>query len=86
MDDVDLARELIILKAKDLGMDDESLNELDEVVCNILGIKDADPFIWPSQHGIPKYVLFFLASSSQQGFLSLQHVFYGLRSMVVQIL
>tara|TARA_Y100000389_G_scaffold48158_2_gene43373 strand:- start:1749 stop:1994 length:246 start_codon:yes stop_codon:yes gene_type:complete len=48
MDDVDLARELIILKAKDLGMDDESLNELDEVVCNILGIKDADPFIWPS--------------------------------------
>jgi len=48
MDDVDLARELIILKAKDLGMDDESLNELDEVVCNILGIKDADPFIWPA--------------------------------------
>ena len=48
MDDVDLARELIILTAKDLGMDDESLNELDEVVCNILGIKDADPFIWPA--------------------------------------
>ena len=48
MDDVDLARELIILKAKDLKMDDESLESLDEVVCKMLGIKDADPFIFPT--------------------------------------
>jgi len=33
MIDVDLARELIILKAKDLGMDDGGLDALDEVVC-----------------------------------------------------
>jgi hypothetical protein len=48
MDDVDLARELIILKAKDLKMDDESLESLDEVVCKMLGIEDADPFIFPT--------------------------------------
>lgn len=48
MDDVDLARELIILKAKDLKMDDESLESLDEVVCKMLGIKDADPLIFPT--------------------------------------
>ena len=48
MEDVDLARELIILKAKDLGMDDESLDALDEVVCKMLGIKDADPLIFPT--------------------------------------
>ena len=48
MIDVDLARELIILKAKDLGMDDESLDALDGVVCKMLGIEDADPFIFPT--------------------------------------
>jgi len=48
MDDVDLSRELIILKAKDLGMDDKSLDALDEVVCKMLGIEDADPFIFPT--------------------------------------
>jgi len=48
MDDVNLSREFIILKAKDLGMNDESLDALDEVVCKMLGIKDADPFIFPT--------------------------------------
>lgn len=46
--DVDLARELIILKAKDLGLDDDDLDDLDEVVCQMLKIKDAEPFIFPS--------------------------------------
>ena len=36
MIDVDFARELIILKAKDLKMDDESLDALDKVFCKIL--------------------------------------------------
>ena len=48
MIDVDLARELIILKAKDLGMDDEGLDALDKVVCKMLGIENADPFIFPT--------------------------------------
>ena len=48
MEDVNLSRELIILKAKDLGMDDEDLDALDEVVCKMLGIEDADPFIFPT--------------------------------------
>ena len=48
MIDVDLARELIILKAKDLGLDDESLDALDGVVCKMLGIENADPFIFPT--------------------------------------
>ena len=46
--DMDLARELIILKAKDLGLDDADLDSLDEVVCQMLKIKDAEPFIFPS--------------------------------------
>ena len=48
MIDVDLARELIILKAKDLKMDDESLESLDEIVCKMLEIENADPLIFPS--------------------------------------
>jgi len=48
MIDADLARELIILKAKDLEMDDENLDALDQVVCKMLEIVDADPLIFPS--------------------------------------
>jgi len=48
MIDVDLARELIVLKAKDLGLEDEKLDQMDELVCELLGIEDADPFIFPS--------------------------------------
>lgn len=48
MIDVDLTRELIILKAKDLGMEDDSLDALDELVCKMLEIDDADPLIFPS--------------------------------------
>ncbi len=45
--DADLARELIILKAKDLGLDDSELDQLDEAVCMVLGIEDPDPLIFP---------------------------------------
>ncbi len=48
MIDVDLTRELIILKAKDLGMEDDSLDALDELVCKMLEIDNADPLIFPS--------------------------------------
>ena len=48
MIDVDLARELIVLKSKDLGLEDEKLDQIDELVCELLGIEDADPLIFPS--------------------------------------
>ena len=48
MIDVDLARELIVLKSKDLGLEDEKLDQMDELVCELLGIEDADPLIFPS--------------------------------------
>jgi hypothetical protein len=47
MIDVDLARELIILKAKDLGLDENALQELDATVCKMLRIEDPEPFIFP---------------------------------------
>lgn len=47
MDDADLAREIIVLKAKDLGLDDDALQALDEVICKMLGITDPAPFIFP---------------------------------------
>lgn len=45
--DVEMAREIIILKARHLGLDDELLEELDDTVCAMLGIEDPDPFIFP---------------------------------------
>jgi hypothetical protein len=48
MIDVDLARELIVLKSKDLGLEGEKLDQMDELVCELLGIEDADPLIFPS--------------------------------------
>ena len=45
--DADLARELIILKAKDRGLDDSELDQLDQVVCMVLGIEDPYPLIFP---------------------------------------
>lgn len=47
MVDVNLARELIILKAKDLGLDEPALQELDATVCKMLNIDDPEPFIFP---------------------------------------
>lgn len=47
MIDAELARELIILKAKALGLDDEELEQLDAVVCKMLNIENADPLIYP---------------------------------------
>lgn len=46
--DMETARELIILKAKDLGLDDEKLDQLDDTVCGLLGLEDADPLIFPT--------------------------------------
>ena len=48
MIDVDLARELIILKAKDLGLSDDDLQSLDDVVCKMLNIENSEPFIFPT--------------------------------------
>ena len=48
MTDIELARELIILKAKDLGLGDEALEQLDAVVCKMLNIEDAEPLIFPT--------------------------------------
>ena len=46
--DVNLARLIIVLKAKDLGMGDEALGLLDAVVCEALEIDDAEPIILPA--------------------------------------
>ena len=48
MIDAETARELIILKAKDLGLDDEKLDQLDETVCALLELENADPLIYPT--------------------------------------
>ena len=45
--DLDLAREFIVLKAKDLGLDDEAIEALDAVIYEMLNIEDPDPFIFP---------------------------------------
>jgi hypothetical protein len=44
----DLIREMLVLKAKDLGVDDSGLDEFDELVCALIGIDDPDPFIFPT--------------------------------------
>jgi hypothetical protein len=46
--DVEMAREIIVLKAKDLGLGDDALEQLDAVICAMLGIEDADPLIFPT--------------------------------------
>lgn len=46
--DFDLAREIIVLAAKDLGLDEDDLTRLDEVVCAVLKIENAEPFIFPT--------------------------------------
>jgi hypothetical protein len=48
MIDLDLARELIILKAKDLGLSDDDLQSLDDFVCKMLNIENPDPLIFPT--------------------------------------
>jgi len=47
MEDADLAREIILLKAKDLGLDDDALDQLDVVICKMLDIEFPDPIIFP---------------------------------------
>lgn len=47
MDDAELSREIILLKAKDLGLDDAALEQLDAVVCKMLDIDDPDPITFP---------------------------------------
>jgi hypothetical protein len=46
--DLDMAREIIILTAKDLGLDDAALTRLDDVICALLKLEDTDPFIFPA--------------------------------------
>lgn len=43
MFDSDTQREIIILKAQDLGIEAEDIEALDEIVCKVLGIKDPEP-------------------------------------------
>jgi|TARA_R110001632_G_scaffold145453_1_gene262207 hypothetical protein len=45
MIDAHLARELIILKAKDLGLEEEALEELDALVCTTIGVEEPEPLI-----------------------------------------
>jgi|TARA_R110000822_G_scaffold31308_2_gene90582 hypothetical protein len=45
MIDVHLARELILLKAKDLGLEADAIEELDELLCTTIGIEDPQPLI-----------------------------------------
>jgi hypothetical protein len=45
MNDVHLARELILLKAKDLGLGKDALEELDELFCATIGIENPEPLI-----------------------------------------
>ena len=45
--DPDIIRELIFLKAKDLGLEENSLIELDKLVCKLINIKNPEPFIYP---------------------------------------
>lgn len=41
-------REIILLKAHDLGLEYDELQELDDTICAILGIEDSDPIIFPT--------------------------------------
>ena len=43
--DSDTQREIIMLKAQDLGLDEGAIESLDEVVCKVLGIEDPEPLI-----------------------------------------
>lgn len=48
MFDAGTIREVIALKAKDLGLSDEDLEQLDETVCAMLDIEDPDPLTFPT--------------------------------------
>jgi len=48
MFDAETIREMIALKAKDLGLGDEELEQLDEAVCAMLDIEDPDPLTFPT--------------------------------------
>jgi len=43
--DPETQREIILLKAQNLGIDAEDIEALDEVVCKVLGIEDPEPLI-----------------------------------------
>lgn len=47
LSDPDLVRELIALKAKELGLNEEGVDELDALVCKLLDIEFPYPFNWP---------------------------------------
>lgn len=41
--DPDTQREIMMLKAQDLGLNEGAIEALDEVVCKVLGIEDPEP-------------------------------------------
>ena len=43
--DSDTQREIILLKAQDLGVNADDIAALDEVICSVLGIEDPEPLI-----------------------------------------
>lgn len=45
--DADTAREIIAMKAINLGMEPEKVEELDAVVCAMLNITEPDPLNFP---------------------------------------
>ena len=47
LSDPDLVRELIALKAKELGLNEEGVDELDALVCKLLDIEFPYPLNWP---------------------------------------
>jgi hypothetical protein len=47
MFDAETIREVILLKAHDLGLEDSALQQLNETICAVLEIEDADPIIFP---------------------------------------
>jgi hypothetical protein len=44
----ELIREMVVLKAKALGVSDSGLEEMDEMICALVGIDDPDPLIYPT--------------------------------------
>jgi hypothetical protein len=44
----ELIREMVVLKAKALGVNDSGLEEMDEMICALVGIDDPDPLIYPT--------------------------------------
>jgi hypothetical protein len=44
----DIIRELMAMKMIDMEMPEDNTQALDELLCQLLGIEDPDPIIYPS--------------------------------------